>query len=42
MAKSEQDTLIEEWVAIHNQDIGKMSVPPVGEYPPDPIIFTEA
>ena len=35
MSNSEQDRLIEEYVATRNKDIGKISIPPVGEYPPD-------
>jgi acyl dehydratase len=39
MAKSEQDKLIEEWLAETNRQIGEISSPPVGEYPPDPNHF---
>jgi len=35
MSNNEQDRLIEEYVAERNKDIGKISIPPVGEYPPD-------
>lgn len=33
--KSEQDKLIDEWVAEKNSHIGEIKIPPVGEYPPD-------
>ena len=39
MAKDEQDTLIEKWVAKKNRDIGRVIIPRVGEYPPQPECF---
>jgi len=33
--KSEQDRLIGEWVAERNKHIGEVTIPPLGEYPPD-------
>lgn len=35
MAKTEQDKLINEWVARKNERVGEEHVPRVGEYPPD-------
>lgn len=35
MAKSEQDTYIDEWAAEQNRHIGEITIPPLGEYPPD-------
>ena len=39
MAAGEQDKLIEKWVAKKNKDIGKVIIPRVGEYPPQPECF---
>ena len=39
MAKTEQDKLIDEWVAKKNTRIGEIAIPRVGEYPPQPECF---
>ena len=39
MAKSEQDKIVDEWVALRNEHIGEISVPHVGDYPPQAEFF---
>jgi hypothetical protein len=39
MAKSEQDKLVDEWVALRNEHIGEIRIPQVGEYPPQANAF---
>ena len=39
MAETEQDKLVDEWVARRNSHIGEIKIPVIGEHPPDPDNF---